>query len=139
MPAEQVQPPNQGHDLQALWQEVKGQVPKKLGAGVWPKWDHKFVEQCIEEFHILDPSSERLRYKHVKSKPASPAEGFLDADISRRAKKHAQGDPVNPVRVDWSALLHVMEHVRDVLEAMDSYLIETHGMNAEWQAEQKSW
>ncbi len=119
MPPDLVLPPSQGHDLEALWNEVKKQVPKKLGAGVWPQWDHKFVEQSIAEFHTLDPSSERLRYN--------------------REKNHIERDPLNPVRVNWSALLYAMQHVRDVLEAMDSYLVETHGLNAEWEDEQNSW
>ena len=119
MPAELVLRPSQGHNLEALWNEVKDQVPKKLGAGVWPQWDHKFVEHCIEEFHALDPSSERLRYN--------------------REKKPIERDRLTPVRVSWDALLYAMQHVRDVLEAMDSYLVETHGLNVEWEAEQDSW
>lgn len=119
MPFELVLPPSQGHNLEALWNEVKDQVPKKLGAGVWPAWDHRFVGQCIAEFHALDPSSERLRYN--------------------REKKFIERDRIHPARVDWNALLYAMQHVRDVLEAMDSYLVETHGQNAEWEAEQNSW
>lgn len=119
MLSEQVLPPSQGHDLKALWNEVKSRVPRKLGAGVWPQWDHKFVEQCIEEFHVLDPSSERLRYKHEK--------------------QYVERDQTDPLRVDWQALLYAIEHVHDVLEAMHTYLIETHGLNADWEEEQRSW
>ena len=119
VPSEQVLPPSQGHDLKNLWEEVKKQVPRKLGAGVWPQWDHMFVELCVEEFHMLDPSSERLRYK--------------------REKKFVERDRLNPMRVDWQVLLHAMEHVHDVLEEMDTYLVETHGFNADWEEEQRSW
>jgi len=32
-----------------------------------------------------------------------------------------------------------MDHVRDVLNAIDVYLVESHGENAEWEAEVASW
>lgn len=107
------------HDLQCLWAEAKKQVPIKLGAGVWPQWDHSFVEKCVAEFHALDPSSERLRY--------------------RWEKKPVERDRFTSLRVGWDELLRVMEHTHDVLEDIDTYLVETHGQNADWEDEMNSW
>ncbi len=51
-----------------------------------------------------------------------------------------RGAPVvNELYVDYGAMLSQMDHVCDVLNAIDVYLIETHGENAEWEAEMNSW
>ena len=107
------------HDLMNLWLEVKNNIPKKLGGKVWKQWDHSFVEQCIEEFHNLDPDGERLRYKRIH-----------DNDNI---------DPSPPVLVNWNVFLRGIKHTYDVLEDIDTYLIETYGLNADWEAEQNSW
>ncbi len=116
---ESVIPVPNRHPLMDLWREASKNIPKKLGSGVWPQWDYGFVEQCIDEFDQVDPTSKRFRY------------GRIDHQI--------RTDPLTPVQVYWSALQYVMQHTRDVLEDMDTYLIETYGLNAEWKAEQNSW
>jgi hypothetical protein len=46
---------------------------------------------------------------------------------------------VGEVNVDFDALLEQMKHVYYVLHAMQVYLIETHGLNADWEQEMNSW
>ena len=50
------------------------------------------------------------------------------------------GEPATDRLYVWfEALDKQMKHVRDVLWALDTYLVETHGMNAEWEAELNSF
>lgn len=112
-PSSEVQWPTE-HDLLKLWKEAKTELPKKLGKGMLRTLDYEYAGKCIEEFHSIDSSSERLRY------------GW--------SKKQAASDVLSLLRVDWDALSLAMLHVHDVLEAMDSYLDATHDQIAEWEA-----
>lgn len=108
-----------GHELLPLWIEAREKVPIKLGKGLWKQWDYPFVQRCIEDFHALDPTSERLRY--------------------RWEKKAVARDALKSVRVNWSELIGVKRHTYEVLEAIDSYLVETYGQNKDWENEMNSW
>jgi hypothetical protein len=48
-------------------------------------------------------------------------------------------DRLNPLAVSWTALLRVMDQAHNVLEAIDSYLVETYFENEEWKEIQNSW
>ena len=41
--------------------------------------------------------------------------------------------------INYNSILAQMEHVHDVLNAIDVYLVESHGQNPEWEAEMNSW
>jgi len=43
------------------------------------------------------------------------------------------------VGIDFDSLLFNLQRTHDVLNTLDTYLIETHGENEEWQEEQNSW
>jgi hypothetical protein len=55
------------------------------------------------------------------------------------AGKFRVRDRLNPLAVSWTALLSVMDQAHKVLEAIDSYLVETYFQNEEWEEEQNSW
>jgi hypothetical protein len=76
----------------------------------------------VAEFHRIDPQSDRFRYHGKKFEVAKNAQAV-----------------VNELYMDYAAILAQMKHVYDILSAIDVYLIETHGQNAEWDAEVASW
>ncbi len=108
-----------GHSLGALWGEIKKHYPHKMGARHWNDLDSAFVDQCICEFDRIDPFGERFRYPREKRAPAR--------------------DRLKPLTVDWDRLPHTIEHAHDVLETMDTYLVETYAENEEWEGEMSSW
>ena len=108
-----------GHNLIALWNEIKQQFPVKTSHKLWDALDTEFVERCVADFHEIDPNGERFRY--------------------RLEKKSIPRDPLSLLAVSWPFLLQTTEHVHDVLGAMETYLIETYGENADWEAEMNSW
>ena len=109
------------HSLKVLWDAIKKECPKKLGRDAWDSFDTDFVERCVAEFEALDPNGERFRYHGdrfgVDKRPPEERVPALDH-----------------LGIDFGALHYAMQHVRDVLNAMDVYLVETHGQNAEWDA-----
>lgn len=107
------------HDLNWLWERIKEEVPAKLGVEAWNGFDTAFVEQLVCELHRADPGSYGFRYN---------GETF---GVEPRGV-------VEELAVDYGALLNQMKHVYNVLHSMQVYLIETHGQNAEWQAENNS-
>jgi hypothetical protein len=106
-----------GHNLEGLWQKLKRElftrVPSILKTGL----DLDFVGQMVKEFNQIDRDNWRFRYPveeiAVNSRPASVS---------------------LPVGIDFEALLADLEHAHGVLEGLDSYLIETHGANEEWES-----
>ncbi len=108
-----------GHELDVLWDEMKGQFPKKMGAKLWRNFDTDFLEKCVSEFHSVDPDGERFRYRMEKRGPAR--------------------DPLKALVPSWPDLLRMMEHAHNVLKGLESYLIETYEQNEEWQDEMNSW
>ena len=109
------------HSLRALWELIKKECPAKLGQEAWDSFDIDFVEKCVAEFEALDPNGEKFRYHGdkfgVDKRPAGERVPVLDH-----------------LGIDFKALLYAIQHVRDVLDAIDVYLIETHGQNQEWDA-----
>jgi hypothetical protein len=84
----------------------------KIDADTWDSYDIPFVEKCIAEFHGRDQKGFAFRYSR---------EGGERYDYDFRYFRVA------------------MEHVRHVLENMDTYLIETYGQNQEWEDIQNSY
>ena len=116
--AERVQQAS-GHNLGALWAEIKKDYPLNMGQKDWNGLDTAFLDECICEFDRIDPSSERFRYPLEKKRPSR--------------------DRLKPLAVAWERLPDTIEHAWDVLEMMDTYLMETYAQNEEWEAEMNSW
>lgn len=115
------------HSLMAWWNSVKGETKGKLPQKEWEALDTDFVEACVKDFERVDPDPAwRFRY-HAQ---------FFAVD---KRPKEDRAPVVNTLRIDHQALLYQMEHVHEVLNAIDVYLVETHGQNAEWEAEMNSW
>jgi hypothetical protein len=108
-----------GHNLGALWAEIKKHHPLKMGQKDWNALDTAFLDQCIYEFARIDPSSERFRYPLERKGPSR--------------------DRLTPLAVAWDRIPRIIEHAHDVLETMDTRLVETYAQNEEWEAEMNSW
>ena len=115
------------HSLMAWWNSVKGETKGKLPQKEWDSLDTDFVEACVTEFESVDPDPGwRFRYHGSQF------------GVDKRPE-HERVPVVNTLHTNFEALLAQMDHVHDVLNAIDVYLIETHGQNAEWEAEMNSW
>ena len=109
------------HSLRRLWDTVKAERVGKLSDELWNNFDVEFVEECIQDFDAADSNGEKFRYP-------GPTIGF------------SLGEPATDRLYVWfEAFDKQMKHVRDVLLALDTYLVEMHGMNAEWEAELNSF
>ncbi len=105
------------HDLDWLWERIKVEVPAKLGdKTTWEGFDIEFIERLVKDLHAVDPGSYGFRY-NGETFGAEPK------------------GKVGEVDIDFDALQAQMKHVYNVLHAMQVYLIETHGMNADWEQE----
>jgi hypothetical protein len=124
---DEIQSLYKSHSLMALWNSVKGEAKGKIPQAEWDALDTAFVEQCVKEFESVDPHPGwRFRYH-------GPEFG-----IDRRPAQE-RVPIVDYLHVDFHGLLDQMDHIYDVLNAVDVYLVESHGENAEWAAEQSSW
>lgn len=108
------------HDLNWLWERIKAEVPVKLGGETWDGFDTDFIGKLVKDLHKADPGSYGFRYN-------GETFGVEPKGIN------------DEVVIDFEALCAQMKHVYNVLHSMQVYLIETHGMNAEWEAEMNSW
>jgi hypothetical protein len=100
------------HTVWTLWEMVLKDGKPKIDSGVWDSYDIPFVEKCIAEFHARDEKGFAFRY---------PRQGGERYDY------------------DFGYFRAAMEHVYQVLENMDTYLIETYGQNQEWEEIQNSY
>ncbi len=88
----------------------------KLGGDTWDGFDTGFIEKLVKDLHKADPGSYGFRFN-------GETFGVEPKGIN------------DEVSIDFEALRAEMKHVYNVLHSMQVYLIETHGMNAEWEAE----
>ncbi len=111
------------HDLARLWHTVGVQFPSKMGTDSFNSFDVHFVEKCVAEFHRVDSSGQRLRY------------------FSERKDRNQSlvRDRLKTLAASWPALRIAIEHTHAVLEDMDTYVAETHGLNDEWESEMGSF
>jgi hypothetical protein len=77
-----------------------------------------------------------MRCYEEEERKARETKHSFDQDKTAKFKVR---DRLNPLAVSWPALLSVMDQAHSVLEAIDSYLIETYFQNEEWEQEQNSW
>jgi hypothetical protein len=94
------------HNLGQLWKWVLEDAKPKMKQEVWDSFDIGFAEKMIAEFDTVDPKGFSFRY-------------------------HGQGG--EHCGFSYEVFLEEMDHTRQVLEAILSYLRETHGRNADWE------
>jgi len=116
--AAEVEPVGRSHDLSSLWDKLTAELRTKPKS-VPKDLDLDFVAKFVKEFHACDPHNWRFRY----SGHQLPA-------------VHSSRDALG---IDFDSLLLNLEHAHDVLETLDTYMVETYGENKEWQEEQNSW
>jgi hypothetical protein len=95
------------HELQKLWEWVIKDAKPKLNPGDWENYDTEFVEKCIAEFDEVDKKGFAFRY-------AGRGGEFC--------------------LFDFHALANEMEHIQQILDGINVYLVEAHAQNAEWEA-----
>ena len=108
------------HCLDTLWNDLKVACKTRIRPEDWGQWDIDFLERCVQEFHRTDPKSFNFRYGTRKLEEVGDT--YVIA-------------PDNELRIDFEALVFAMQHARDVLEAIDSYLFESHGQIQDWLGE----
>lgn len=110
------------HSLQTLWATARSECSRVMPADEWNAIDIAFVDACIGEFHAIDPNGERFRYH---------GERFgVEKDPARALK--AAKTLTQDLIVDYSQLSVALDHVYDVLNYLNVYMLETHGENTEW-------
>jgi hypothetical protein len=110
------------HSLRELWDTIKQERAGKISDEAWDWHDIPFVENCIYEVDAVDPDpGMRFRY-HGKV-----------FGVGRGPR------PLRELYIDFERLEMQMDHVRDVLWSLDAWLLNTHGLNDEWEALQASF
>lgn len=84
-----------------------------MPADLWVSLDIGFVEDCVRQFHSIDPRGDRFRYP---------------SDRIQIGADHQE-----PLGVAFQELLCCMDHVYSVLEWLDGYLLNQYGENREYQ------
>lgn len=110
------------HSLDHWWKIALKCSASKIEESVWHSYDLDFVGQCIAEFEKYDQRGVTFRY-HGHRFEAPKGASRVSYDL----------------RVSFPILLETMEHCREVLEMIDGYLVESYGMNAEWESYLKSF
>lgn len=118
---EEIQDVKKTHSLRLLWDWAQVDCKGKIPDAEWDALDTMFVEKCIAEFEAIDPHpGDRFRY-HGKV-----------FGVDKRPDSE-RSPTLNHLAIEFYALLIEMQHIHDVLNAVDVYLFETHGENADWQ------
>jgi hypothetical protein len=112
------------HNLQSLWDTLKRELETRLPRIVAVGFDLDFVGAFVADFHQTDKSGCRFRYptKEFAVVPSGETP-ILD----------------NSLDIDFPALLFNLQHAERVLTSLDGYLVDKHGLNAEWVAELNSF
>lgn len=123
---DEIEDVKEGHGLRALWDLAEKECQRVIRTDEWLAMDIEFVEKCILEFESIDPHpGVRFRY------PRFPGSRFgVEKDAAKRAKM------TETIRYDlyihFGELPATVEHVHDVLNYLDVYMLEKHGLNEEW-------
>jgi len=112
-----------GHGLRALWDLAKNECQRVMPIDEWLAIDIEFVEKCILEFEPIDPHpGVRFRY------PRFPGPRFgVEKDAVIRAETIRYD-----LHIHFGELPAILEHVHEVLDCLDVYMLESHGQNEEW-------
>ena len=119
---EEIREVKKTHSLETLWDIAQVECHRIMSKEEWEAVDSEFVSKCIQDLHRVDPSGNYFRYH-------GPMFG-VEKDPAKRAAM-AQ---MPYLYVDFRELLAAAEHVHDVLGYLNTYMIETHGQNEEWEA-----
>jgi hypothetical protein len=95
------------HDLALLWTWVLRDAKTKLNSDEWGNYDTQFVEKCIAEFDAVDKKGFAFRYA---------------------------GEDGDFCLFDYRTLARVMDHIRQVLDGIDTCLVEAHAENREYES-----
>jgi hypothetical protein len=109
-----VEPVGKSHNLQELWDKLNTELQNRVPSIVATGYDLDFVAKFVKEFHDVDERNTRFRY---------PGEQ-LPVELSTH----------ETLKTDFETLLLNLKRAHDVLELLDTHLIEQHGQNREWQA-----
>lgn len=113
-----------GHSLGRLWTLAKTECQRIIPAEEWDALDVHFVDECVLEFDAIDPSGECFRYH-------GPHFG-VEKDAAKRVQ---MGRTMRyDLYVRFSELMGVIEHLHDVLDYLDMYMVEAYGDNEEWES-----
>ena len=108
------------HSVLAIWDDIKKEVPDKLGKDTWDKFDIVFIDALIQELHSVDSNGESFRY--------------VGSEFGE-----SEGAFMNELEVRYDVLLSQMDHVFNVLHSIAFYLYETHGQIMDFQSDMASW
>ena len=114
---EEIQDIKKKHSLQYLWRLAQEERISKIPDNTWSSYDVDFVARCVADFEAVDPTGDRFRY-FGNSFGIRPREENIN--------------PIYYLGVDFSAILFDMQHLYEVLEAIDNYLYESYAENASW-------
>lgn len=125
------------HLLDTLWNDLKEACKTRIRPDDWSQWDIDFLEKCVQEFHGIDPKSFNFRYGTKKLEVAAESASHQDIKTIFDEKLGVTYalTPDKDLRIDFEALVFVMQHAHDVLEAIDSCLFESHGQIQDWLGE----
>jgi hypothetical protein len=112
------------HSLHSLWSDLRRELDSKLPEISKVGFDLDFVGKLVAEFQQVDKGGCRFRY---------PTKEFAVATTGQPST------PPESLGIDFRALLFALEHTQRVLGDLDAYLVNTHGLNEEWEAELNSF
>jgi hypothetical protein len=109
------------HRLQVLWEQLRSEIDARIPLVEQRCFDLDYLSRCVTVIHALDPDGQRLRYP------------------VRTIQVATEPVPACRLIVDWASLVDVMQHAQEVLDSLDGLVVNQHGFNREWEAEQNSW
>jgi hypothetical protein len=95
------------HNLAELWQLVLRDAKAKMEVADWERYDIPFIEELINEFHARDARGFNFRYRGT------------DGDFCL---------------FDHCTLLRILPHVDQILDGIDTCLVQTYEDNKEYEA-----
>ena len=110
------------HPLQEAWNTLMTELRRKAPSILAEGLDLKFVQDFVEELHTVDPRGWRFRYPSERIGIPQPSEASK-TDIT----------------TDYKLLLFSFVRSHNILDALDTFLVEQHGQNEDWEHELNSW
>ena len=105
--AKKPEPVKRIHQLSKLWEGVLQDARPKIPDDSWGRYDIAFIELCIAEFDAVDQRGFSFRYA---------------------------GEEGDFCLFDYRTLARVMDHIRQILEGIDTCLAEGYAENKEYES-----
>ena len=102
-----VEPIAKVHDLRKLWNWVLTDAKPKLALDDWERYDIPFIENLVGEFHTEDRNGVAFRYA---------------------------GENGDFCLFDHRTLARVLVHIHQILDGIDTCLVETYAENKEYES-----